>query len=157
MSLPTGTQDHYSALLGGALRIEHRAGGELAHPIGVDLEELGRRLILVFTGQSHVSAENNWVVVRRRLDGDSESRELFGCIAEIAGHLAEALATGGWRRVGELMLAEWSCRRRLAETASTERIEALLERALEAGAWGGKNEGQEEQKNLGDAGRHAHR
>ena len=103
MSLPTGMQDHYAALLGGLLEIEHRPGGEVARHLSVDLDHLGRHLTVVFSGQSHLSAASNWQVVRRRLDGDGESRELFDGIATVAAALSKALEEADLERVGKLM------------------------------------------------------
>jgi len=138
MSLPTGMQDHYPALLGGALEIRQLPGGEQVRRLGVDLERLGDSLLVVYSGASHFSAGNNWQVVRRRLDGEAEITELFRGIAGAAAELAPALEAGDLPRVGELMSREWSFRRRLAEGISTPLLEDLIERALALGAWGGK-------------------
>lgn len=138
MSLPTGMQDHYPALLGGALEIRQSPGGEQVRRLGVDLERLGDSLVVVYSGASHFSAGNNWQVVRRRLDGEAEVTELFRGIAGAAADLAPALEAGDFPRVGELMSREWSFRRRLAEGISTPLLEDLIERALALGAWGGK-------------------
>jgi D-glycero-alpha-D-manno-heptose-7-phosphate kinase len=138
MSLPTGMQDHYPALLGGALEIVQAPGGEQVRRLGVDLERLGESLLVVYSGASHFSAGNNWQVVRRRLDGEAEVTELFRGIAGAAADLVPALEAGDFPRVGELMSREWSFRRRLAEGISTPLLESLIERALALGAWGGK-------------------
>lgn len=138
MGLPTGMQDHYPALLGGALEIRQAPGGERVRRLGVDLERLGDCLVVVYSGASHFSAGNNWQVVRRRLDGEAEVSELFRGIAGAAAELAPALEAGDLPRVGELMSREWSFRRRLAEGISTPLLESLVERALALGAWGGK-------------------
>ncbi len=138
MGLPTGTQDYYPALLGGALEIRHTPGGETATPLPIDLEILGRHLTLAFTGQSHVSGETNWGIIRRRLDGEEQSRELFTAIAETAGKMARALKKGDLERVGRLMTRDWSSRRLLSDGASTDRIEKLLDVSRLSGAWGGK-------------------
>jgi D-glycero-alpha-D-manno-heptose-7-phosphate kinase len=138
MGLPTGVQDHYAALLGGALEIVHEAGGQKVRRLAVDLDRLGASLLVVYSGQSHFSAGQNWQVVGGRLDGDPRLVELFAGIAEVAAEAAEALAAGDLRRVGELMLREWGYRRHLAPGVSTPAIEDLLQRALELGAWGGK-------------------
>jgi D-glycero-alpha-D-manno-heptose-7-phosphate kinase len=138
MSLPTGIQDHYPALLGGALEIEHRPGGERVRRLDVNLADLGDRLLVAYTGQSHFSAGNNWRVVHRRLDGDEEIIELFDGIRDVAGRVPEALERGDWRSVGELVASEWRLRSHLAEGISTPMIERLLAVAAEAGAWGGK-------------------
>ncbi|HEX6903186.1 MAG TPA: hypothetical protein VF789_25940 [Thermoanaerobaculia bacterium] len=138
MGLPTGMQDHYPALLGGALEILQAPGGEKVRRLEADLEALGSSLLVAYSGQSHFSAGNNWQVVRRRLDGEVEVTELFEGIAGTAAELAGALERGELPRVGELMSREWSFRRRLAEGISTPVLEGLLAAAAAHGAWGGK-------------------
>jgi D-glycero-alpha-D-manno-heptose-7-phosphate kinase len=138
MGLPTGIQDHYPALLGGALEIRPVPGGERVRRLAVDLEALAESLLIVYSGQSHFSAGNNWQVVRRRLEGEPEVTELFEGIAGTAAELAPALEAGDLPRVGELMTREWSYRRRLAEGISTPVLEELLRAAADHGAWGGK-------------------
>jgi D-glycero-alpha-D-manno-heptose-7-phosphate kinase len=138
MGLPTGIQDHYPALLGGALEILAEPGGEKVRSLDVDLQRLGESLLVVYSGQSHFSAGNNWQVVRRRLDGDAKTSKLFAGIAETTAEIAPALESGDLPRVGELMSREWSYRRQLAEGISTPVLEKLLQVATSQGAWGGK-------------------
>jgi len=138
MGLPTGVQDHYPALLGGALEIEHPPGGHRVRRLEVDLDPVGAALLVAYSGDSHFSAGNNWQVVRRRLDGDRETAALFTGIAEVAAEVPAALEAGDLPRVGELMAREWALRRHLAEGISTPAIEHLLETARGLGAWGGK-------------------
>lgn len=138
MSLPTGIQDHYPALLGGALEIRQEPGGERVRRLEADLQALGDALLIVYSGQSHFSAGKNWQVVRRRLDGEPEVTALFRGIAEAAAQIAAPLEAGDLARVGELMGQEWSYRRRLAEGVSTPILEKLLQAAASQGAWGGK-------------------
>jgi D-glycero-alpha-D-manno-heptose-7-phosphate kinase len=138
MGLPTGIQDHYPALLGGALEILAEPGGEKVRSLDVDLQRLGESLLVVYSGQSHFSAGNNWQVVRRRLDGEAVVSELFAGIAEATVELAPALEAGDFPRVGNLMSREWSYRRQLAEGISTPVLEKLLQVAESQGAWGGK-------------------
>jgi D-glycero-alpha-D-manno-heptose-7-phosphate kinase len=138
MGLPTGKQDHYPALLGGVLEIEHRAGGERVRRLDVDLDLLAGSLVVAYTGHSHFSAGNNWRVVRRRLDGDPETIELFDGLRDVTVELPAVLEAGDLEAAGRLMSREWSCRRRLAEGVSTPVVESLMEKGLAAGAWGGK-------------------
>jgi D-glycero-alpha-D-manno-heptose-7-phosphate kinase len=138
MGLPTGLQDHYPALLGGALEIRSEPGGERVRSLDVDLERLGASLLVVYSGQSHFSAGNNWQVVRRRLDGEATVSGLFAGIAETAAELAPVLEAGDLPRAGELMSREWSYRRQLAAGISTPVLESLLATASAHGAWGGK-------------------
>lgn len=138
MRLPTGVQDHYPALLGGALEIRPLPGGERVRRLEADLPALAASLLVVYSGHSHFSAGNNWQVVRRRLEGEAEITGLFEGIAETAAELAPALEAGDLPKVGELMSREWSYRRRLAEGISTPVLENLLRVAASQGAWGGK-------------------
>lgn len=138
LGLPTGTQDYYPALLGGALEIAPLPGGERVRRLAVDLEGLGDRLILVYSGQSHFSAGNNWQVVRRRLEKDPGIVAGFDGIAAVTAELAATLEAAEWEEAGRRMSAEWSYRRTLAPEVSTPVLEELVAAAAAAGAWGGK-------------------
>lgn len=138
MSLPTGKQDQLAALHGGVLEIRYLPGGERVRSLDVDLEALGDSLVVVYSGQTHFSAGNNWHVVRRRLDGDGEAIAAFDGITRAAAAMPAALEAGELEAVGALMSEEWSHRRRLAPQVSTPVVETLLDGAHEAGAWGGK-------------------
>jgi D-glycero-alpha-D-manno-heptose-7-phosphate kinase len=139
MSLPTGTQDHFGAQVGGVLEIRYPPGGVAVRRMeGVDLDALGNCLLVAYTGQSHFSAGSNWQVVRRRLDGEAEVSRHFEGIAAAADRVAEALRAGDLPAVGRAVSDEWSHRRQLAEGVSTPKIEKMLRAAVDAGAWGGK-------------------
>lgn len=138
MGLPTGTQDHYPALLGGALSIEHLPGGTRVRRLQLDLDRVGDALLVVSSGVSHLSAANNWQVIRRRLDGDPDVVTRFDAIAEVARSLVPALEAGDLETAGRLLTAEWNERRQLAPEVGAEAVERLLSVATEAGAWGGK-------------------
>lgn len=138
MRLPTGTQDHFPALLGGTLSIEYRAGGVRARHLDVNLDELGEHMIVVFSGVSHFSAGNNWSIVRRALDGDSETNARLAAIAEIAAEMVPALERGDWELAGSLLSAEWDRRVGLAAEVSNSTIDRLMRVAADTGAWGGK-------------------
>ena len=138
MSLPTGRQDHYSALFGGVLEIRHEPGGDRIRQLAIDLNVLSEAFVVVYTGQSHFSAGHNWQVVRNRLESDKETIRCFDGIRDVALGIVDALEQGRLAEVGELMSQEWSWRRRLAEGISTPKIEQLLKAAVNEGAWGGK-------------------
>lgn len=138
MGLPTGLQDHLPAQVGGALVLEQHPGGERLRPLAVDLDELGRRLLVAYSGQSHFSAGANWSVIRRRLEGDPEIVERLDRVRDAARALPAALESADWAEAGRRMADEWSARRGLSTEVSTPQLEALLAGARELGAWGGK-------------------
>lgn len=138
MGLPTGIQDHYPGLLGGALELEYPPGGHRVTRLGTDLIALGDSLVVAYTGQSHFSAGANWQIVRRRLEAEPGATSLLRGIGDVARELGRELSRGNFAQVGQLMSDEWAQRRRLAEGISTPRLEELLVAGLSAGAWGGK-------------------
>lgn len=138
MGLPTGRQDHFPAQLGGALALEHRPGEERVRRLAVDLDALGERLLVAFTGQSHFSAGNNWQVIRRRLEGDREVIARLDRIRDAARRTPAALEASDWPAVGAAMESDWEARQGLAPEIPTPAIERLLAAARAAGAWGGK-------------------
>jgi D-glycero-alpha-D-manno-heptose-7-phosphate kinase len=138
MGLPTGLQDHLPGQLGGALAIEHRVGGQRVRRLAVDLEALGRHLVVAYTGQSHFSAGNNWSILRRRFEAERDTVARLDRIRDLAAELPAALEAGDFAAAGRLSGAEWEARRGLAAEVSTPRLEELLAAATAAGAWGGK-------------------
>jgi D-glycero-alpha-D-manno-heptose-7-phosphate kinase len=138
MGLPTGIQDHYPALLGGALEIRHEPGGERVRRLPVDLDALGDSLIVAYSGTSHLSAANNFETFVRRLKGDRDTSSGLEAIAGIAATMIDHLVSGELEEVGRLMTREWNARRQLSPVVSTPQIEEILEIAVAAGAWGGK-------------------
>lgn len=138
MGLPTGLQDHFPTLLGGALELTYPPGGVSVRQLEVDLGKLGESLLVVYTGQTHFSAGNNWKILRSHLDGDSSIQSLFDRLSAAAVEVGTALEAGDLPGVGAGMLQEWSARRQLAPGISTESIEELLALAADHGAWGGK-------------------
>ncbi|HXU30982.1 MAG TPA: hypothetical protein VN851_10440 [Thermoanaerobaculia bacterium] len=138
MGLPTGLQDHYPALLGGALEILHQPGGEQVRRLAVDLDALSDHLLLIDTGASHFSAGQNWQVVRRFLERDVEVVSALGKIALVAEAMSEPLERNDFPEAGRLLRREWQARSRLAEGISTPKIEELLDRSAALGGWGGK-------------------
>lgn len=138
MGLPTGRQDHFPALLGGVLDVRHEPGGEKVERLNTDLPALAAALLVVYSGESHFSAGNNWRIFRRRLEADKETIRCFDGIRDAAVGVAGALERDELSQVGELMSLEWSWRRRLAQGISTAKIDQVLDAADRAGAWGGK-------------------
>ena len=136
--IPTGVQDFWPALLGGALSIEYPPGGESVEKIGVDLETLGDWMVLAYSGISRLSAGTNWSLIKRFLDGEATAREGLEKISETAVEMRAALRSSSIEKVGKLLSVEWGCRKNLAPGISTPELEAIISSALGAGAIGGK-------------------
>jgi D-glycero-alpha-D-manno-heptose-7-phosphate kinase len=136
--VPAGFQDYYGAFYGGANAIEFNADGIRREPIHVNPEELERRLVICYTGEPRLSGINNWEMFKTHIDGDPVIFESFENIRDSAREMRQALSTGDWDRVGEVMRAAYPNRKRLAPNITTPHMERLVERAMAAGALGAK-------------------
>jgi D-glycero-alpha-D-manno-heptose-7-phosphate kinase len=138
IAVPTGTQDHYPPAFGGASVIHLEPGGERREPLGVDLNELERRLVVCYTGKPRQSGINNWRVFQAHINGDRGIRRNLAEITAIARDMRVALERGRWEEAGRLMREEWEFRRRSLPTISTPTIDRIITGARRAGALGGK-------------------
>jgi D-glycero-alpha-D-manno-heptose-7-phosphate kinase len=134
INVPTGLQDYRPALYGGIAALELDVDGIRRIPLHVDLSELHRRIVLCYTGEPRNSGTNNWEITKRHIDGDSFIFDCFERIRDTAAAMREALARGDWEAVGHAIREEWDNRKRLAPGVTTPAIDALIERAMGAGA-----------------------
>jgi D-glycero-alpha-D-manno-heptose-7-phosphate kinase len=136
--VPTGVQDYRPALYGGVAAIELRADGVRRVALRVQPAELERRIVLAYTGAPRQSGTNNWEITKRHIDGDRDTFQCFERIRDTAVAMRHALETGDWDEVGRQIAAEWENRKRLAPGVTTPTIDALIERAMAAGATAAK-------------------
>ncbi len=134
LGVPTGEQDSYAAAYGGLSAIHLEPGATWRESVPADLRELEARLLLAYTGKPRRSGINNWEVMKTRLDGQARLASNFDTLAQISIDLRTALQRSDWRRVGELIAAEWEARRKNAPTISTPRIDSLIRAARRVGA-----------------------
>jgi D-glycero-alpha-D-manno-heptose-7-phosphate kinase len=135
-----GCQDHYAAAFGGALEL--RIGEEVdVAPIELDdatRAAIAERWILVYTGESRISA----ATIAAVLDGYRErDRRIVGALARMKGlaqRMAAALAAGDLDDLAHLVAEHWVHQRALHPTITTARIDAIMDEAERAGALGGK-------------------
>lgn len=138
IGVPTGVQDYRPAFYGGVSAVELAVTGVRRIALDVDAEELGRRLVLAYTGASRQSGINNWDVMVRRIGGDATVRGAFDAIRDAAAGVRAALERRQWRELALHLSGEWESRKRLAPAVTTPEIDRLIERARKAGALAGK-------------------
>jgi D-glycero-alpha-D-manno-heptose-7-phosphate kinase len=138
LGVPTGVQDYRPAFYGGVSRVEMDAAGVRRRALRVDLDDLGQRVVVAYTGASRNSGINNWDVMARRINGDPAVIEAFDGIRDEAAGLALALEAGRWADVAGHVAREWHHRKHLAPGVTTPEIDQLLSRATAAGAVAGK-------------------
>ena len=138
IKVPTGLQDYRPAMYGGISAVELHAGETRRVALDVDPEELQRRIVLCYTGEPRNSGTNNWEITKRHIDGDQHIFDCFERIRDTASAMREALTRGDWDSTAACLATEWENRKRLAPGVTTAAIDALIARAIAAGAQAAK-------------------
>ena len=136
--VPTGVQDYRPAMYGGVAAIELRVDGVQRVALDVDPRDLEQRIVLAYTGEPRQSGTNNWEIIKRHIDGDRDIFDCFERIRDTAAAMRDALESGNWDEVGRQIGMEWNNRKRLAPGVTTSMIDALIARAMTAGATAAK-------------------
>jgi D-glycero-alpha-D-manno-heptose-7-phosphate kinase len=132
--VPTGWQDYFPALYGGANAVHLERDGVKRERLPLRPANLEKRFVLCYTGQPRNSAINNWEVMKSHIDGDIKVRRNFSRIATIASQMREALLAADWRDVEELLSLDWENRKRNFKGITTPKIERMIEQARRHGA-----------------------
>ena len=138
IGVPTGLQDYRPALYGGLAALELEIDGVRRVPLDIDSGDLEARIVLCYTGEPRNSGTNNWEITKKHIDGDRHVFECFERIRDTAASMREHLTRGDWDKVGAAIADEWENRKRLAPGVTTPAIEALMARAMAAGATAAK-------------------
>ena len=134
-----GLQDQIAASYGGLNRIDFDAGGYRVKPIEISQrkkDELNDRLLLFFTGFSRFSAE----VQSDTKKNISSNIETLTAMKKMVDE-AEAILIDESKSLDEfgvLLDRSWKLKRSTGSKISTGMIDQIYERAMNAGALGGK-------------------
>jgi D-glycero-alpha-D-manno-heptose-7-phosphate kinase len=140
LKVPTGTQDYLSALFGGLNRFDSLFGEMRRVPYSPEVyQELGRRLVVIFSGEQHHSGKSNWEVYQGAIGGDPKIlggiRDINGVTAQMDSELRSARV--GWASVGRAMKQEWKIRREVFKV-QTPRLDEILAFLDQQGVLGSK-------------------
>ncbi|HWR13809.1 MAG TPA: hypothetical protein VN577_03215 [Terriglobales bacterium] len=133
IQVPTGCQDYYPALYGGANSIHLDPSGIRREKIAVSEEEIDSRFIVVYTGAPRQSGINNWEVFKSHINGDKKVVKNFENISSIAQGMHRALGKSDWDEVAHLLREEWKLRRSNYDGISTPLIDRLVAVASKSG------------------------
>ena len=136
---PVGKQDHYAAAFGGLNVIDFIADGDVTVRPIASSNELARQLfphlLMLYTG---VSRDAALVLSEQRDNVDCLSDNLT-TMRDHARQLEDLLRDGfSPRRFGELLHGNWVQKRTLSAHITSAQIDDCYDRAIEAGALGGK-------------------
>ncbi len=140
LGIAGGWQDHLAAAHGGALGIDF--GGRIAvRRLAVSAatrDALPACALVVYTGQSRISATTITAVLDAYRDRVPEVVDALAHIATLARAMAIALEDGDLPALGALVGEHWHHQRRLHPAITTPQIDAIVARAAASGAWGTK-------------------
>lgn len=138
---PIGVQDQYIAAYGGLRFFEFCRDGtvraEALNPPREVLEDLDNHLMLFFTGRTR-SASN--ILKEQNTDLDKKTAAL-NKLTEQAHHVRDLILKGNIMEIGRVLHEGWEVKRKLATKISDAELDAVYERAVKAGAIGGKISG----------------
>jgi D-glycero-alpha-D-manno-heptose-7-phosphate kinase len=136
-----GRQDHYASAFGGALALRFSSRGTDVRQIPLTREareELERRCIIVYTGESRVSGDTITAVTGAYERRDAKVLFALHRMRALAEQMANALERGDVDALAMLVGEHWAHQRSLHPAIPTPRIDAIVERARNAGGLGAK-------------------
>jgi D-glycero-alpha-D-manno-heptose-7-phosphate kinase len=138
-----GRQDHYAACHGGALALTFSDHVDVRrlHLNDHVRTQLQRRSLLVYTGQSRISAGTITAVLGAYEAGDARVVSALARMRSLAMDMATSLEAGDLDALGQQLDEHWTHQRSLHESIPTERIDEIVSRSRKAGAIGAKATG----------------
>lgn len=134
-----GLQDQIAASYGGLNRIDFSADGYRVSPIVISplrKKELNNRLMLFFTGFARFSAEIQSETKSHIQDKTRQLLEMKKLVDDAQAVLTDK--NTNLDEFGKLLDYSWKLKRQTGSKISTDAIDNLYEKAIQAGALGGK-------------------
>ena len=136
-----GLQDQIAASFGGLNRINFTADGYEVKPIIISKErsaQLNENLMLFYTGISRFSSDIQAKTGKeiQKAEKQSQLLHMVSMVDDAERILTDKLAS--LNDFGRMLDETWRLKRGISSSVSTESIDILYERALKAGALGGK-------------------
>jgi D-glycero-alpha-D-manno-heptose-7-phosphate kinase len=141
LGMPIGKQDQYASAFGGINAITFSSHRVDVEPLVLSpkvRDELQRSVMLFLTTLSHDSSQILQEQGANMERADPTVVESLHAIRASAEEVREVLERGELHRLGPILHATWEYKKRLANGITTREIDHAYERALEAGASGGK-------------------
>ena len=135
-----GWQDQIAAAYGGFNRIDFKNNDFTIRPLAISdyrKKELNSKLLLFFTGFTRISSEIQKEIIT---ESKEEKIEILKKMLSLVDE-AEAILIDDNRNLdefGHLLNDTWKLKRKTGKTVSNNQIDAFYNRALAAGALGGK-------------------
>jgi len=135
---PIGKQDQYIAAYGSLRRFEFHPDGSVGtHLVSLSEEKrrrFGESLMLFYTG---ITRNADTILIEQKANIEDKRASLDRIKGQV-GEVEDCLLSGNINRIGRLLQAGWDWKKQMTDRISTSAIDTLYERALDAGATGGK-------------------
>lgn len=139
IQVPAGIQDYYGAMFGGLQSLSWRAEAHKREQLPKEiLQNLEKRLVLFYSGQSRNSGINNWALFKSFIDTPDDTRGRFQAISHASQDLDVALRKGDWDGATSAIQKEWEVRKTLAAGITTDQIDQAFAIAKRLGVSAGK-------------------
>jgi D-glycero-alpha-D-manno-heptose-7-phosphate kinase len=146
LGMAGGMQDQYAAAFGGFNFMEFlpNAAGVIVNPLRLRrsvLNEFESALVICFSGQSRQSAN----IIEQQVGGisrmDDATMQAMHQIKHHALDMKARIIAGDIRGLAAILRDSWLAKKQTAKAITTGAVDALLEAAMESGAWAGKVSG----------------
>ena len=138
---PIGVQDQYIAAYGGLRCFEFGPGPEIKTSAlktsRTTLDDLDNMLMLFFTGKTRSSSN----ILSQQKSNIGRKVEVLQQMREQAHQVRQLIEAGDVDGLGTLLHRGWEAKRKLAEGVSNNDLDEIYDRAVKAGALGGKISG----------------
>ncbi len=138
---PIGVQDQYIAAYGGLRCFEFGPGREIkkssVKTSRATLDDLDNMLMLFFTGKTRPSSD----ILSQQKSNIGRRVEVLQQMTQQAYQVRQLIEAGNIDSLGALLHEGWEAKRQLAEGVSNSDLDKIYERAVKAGALGGKISG----------------
>ncbi len=138
---PIGVQDQYIAAYGGLRCFEFGPGpGVKVTPIRTTrtaLEDLDNMLMLFYTGKTRQASS----ILSQQKSSVGRNIEVLQRMKQQAHQVRQSVEAGDIDGLGAILHQGWEAKRKLAQGVSSGELDEIYERAVKAGALGGKISG----------------
>ncbi len=145
LQLAGGKQDQYAATFGGVNFMEFLSDDNvIVNPLRIRneyLQELENNLVLFYTDTSRESAHIIEAQQQNVKDKNEKSIEAMHRLKEQAYQMKEALLKGKLNTIGDILDFGFRQKKQMADKISNPYLDSIYERAMQAGAAGGKISG----------------
>lgn len=143
--LAGGKQDQYAAAFGGFNYIEFLSSERIiVNPLRIKqwiVNELENSFVLYYTGSSREGANIITEQIKNTEENNKRSVDAMLELKADAFVMKEALLKGDFTTFSSYLAKSWEAKKKMASSISNPMIDAIYEKALEAGAYGGKVSG----------------